>query len=167
VFQDFARFEHSAEATIGFGDLPRRHELDAIHHAARAAGVHDFLMGLPRGYATRLSTSFADGTELSVGQWQRLAVARAYFRDAPIVVMDEPAASLDAPGERDLFERLHALGGDRIVVFVSHRFATVRKADRILVLLDGRVAESGTHAELMGLGAVYAELYQLQAEQFD
>jgi ATP-binding cassette subfamily B protein len=96
-----------------------------------------------------------------------LAVARAYFRDAPIVVMDEPAASLDAPGERDLFERLHALGGDRIVVFVSHRFATVRKADRILVLLDGRVAESGTHAELMGLGAVYAELYQLQAEQFD
>ena len=120
----------------------------------------------PSGYDTRLSTSFTDGTELSVGQWQRIAIARAFFRDAPLVVMDEPAASLDARAERDLFERLGELGRDRMVVFISHRFATVRKADQILVLLDGHVAEHGTHDDLMAVGGVYAELYSMQAEQF-
>ena len=166
MFQDFARFEHSAQATIGFGDLDHVDDRYGVRTAAQRAGADDFLEALPAGYDTRLSTSFTGGTELSVGEWQRVAIARAFFRDAPLVVMDEPASALDARAERDLFERLHDLGRDRMVVFISHRFATVRRADRILVLLDGRVAEEGTHEELMALGAVYAELYTLQAAPF-
>jgi ATP-binding cassette subfamily B protein len=166
VFQDFARFEHTALATIGFGAVERMHDIEAVHTAAREAGADGFLNALPDGYDTRLSTSFTGGTELSVGQWQRVAIARAFFRNAPLVVMDEPAASLDPRAERDLFERLHALGRDRVVVFISHRFATVRRADHIVLLLDGRITEAGSHDDLMTLGAVYAELYTLQAEQF-
>jgi ATP-binding cassette, subfamily B, bacterial len=166
VFQDFARFEHTAAQTIGFGDLQRLDDTSAVETAAKRAGLHTFLGELPSGYATRLSTAFSGGTELSVGQWQRLAIARAFFRDAPLVVMDEPAASLDPRAERDLFDRLHELGRDRMVLFISHRFATVHRADHILVLLEGQVAEQGTHDELMALGGLYAELYTLQAQQF-
>jgi ATP-binding cassette, subfamily B, bacterial len=166
VFQDFTRFEHTAREAIGFGDIDRIDETEAIEDAARRAGADAFIDSLAAGYDTRLSTSFTDGTELSVGQWQRMAIARAFFRDAPLVLMDEPAASLDARAERDLFERLSDLGRDRMVVFISHRFATVRHADEILVVLDGRVAERGTHDELMALGGVYAELYAMQAAQF-
>jgi ATP-binding cassette, subfamily B, bacterial len=166
VFQDFTRFEHTAREAIGFGDIDRVDDDDAIHEAARRAGADTFIEPLAAGYDTRLSTSFTDGTELSVGQWQRMAIARAFFRDAPLVVMDEPAAALDARAERDLFERLAELGRDRMVVFISHRFATVRHADQILVLLDGRVAERGAHDDLMALGGLYAELYTMQADQF-
>lgn len=166
VFQDFTRFEHTAGEAIGFGDIDRIDDSGAVAEAAQRAGAAPFITSLPHGYDTRLSTSFAGGVELSVGQWQRVAIARAFFRDAPLVVMDEPAASLDPRAERDLFERLHALGRDRMVVFISHRFATVRRADVILLLLEGRVAERGTHDELMALGGVYAELYTMQAEQF-
>ncbi|TVR22114.1 MAG: ABC transporter ATP-binding protein [Ilumatobacter sp.] len=166
VFQDFTRFEHTAREAIGFGDVDRLDDIDGVHSAAQRAGADTFLTALPNGYDTRLSTAFSGGTELSVGQWQRVAIARAFFRDAPLVVMDEPAASLDPRAERDLFDRLHDLGRDRMVVFISHRFATVRRADQIIVLLEGQVAEQGNHDELMALGGVYAELYSLQAEQF-
>ena len=166
VFQDFTRFEHTAREAIGFGDVDRLEDIDGVHSAAQRAGADTFLEALPSGYETRLSTAFSGGTELSVGQWQRVAIARAFFRDAPLVVMDEPAASLDPRAERDLFDRLHDLGRDRMVVFISHRFATVRRADQIIVLLEGQVAEQGDHDELMALGGVYAELYSLQAEQF-
>ena len=166
VFQDFTRFEHTAREAVGFGDIDRLDDTDGIREAARRAGADTFIEPLASGYDTRLSTSFTNGTELSVGQWQRMAIARAFFRDAPLVIMDEPAASLDARAERDLFDRLGELGRNRMVVFISHRFATVRRADQIIVLLEGQVAEQGNHDELMALGGVYAELYSLQAEQF-
>ena len=167
VFQDFTRFEHTAREAIGFGDIARLDDDDAIRQAAQRSGADEFIEPLRSGYDTRLSTSYTDGTELSVGQWQRLAIARAFFRDAPLVVMDEPASALDAKAERDLFERLDDLGRDRMVVFISHRFATVRRADQIILLLGGRVAERGTHDELMALGGVYAEMYSIQASRFD
>jgi ATP-binding cassette, subfamily B, bacterial len=166
VFQDFTRFEHTARQAITFGDLARADDEVAVRQAAERAGVEGFVGALPAGFDTRLSTSFSDGTELSVGQWQRLAIARAFFRDAPLVVMDEPAAALDPRAERDLFDRLHDLGRDRMVLFISHRFATVHRADHIVVMLEGRVAEHGTHDELMAMHGLYAELYSLQAEQF-
>jgi ATP-binding cassette subfamily B protein len=166
VFQDFARFEHSAREAIGFGDLSRLEDQAAVEEAARRAGADGFIDRLSAGYDTRLSTSFAGGTELSHGQWQRLAIARAFLRDAPLVVMDEPAASLDPLGERELFARLNELGRDRAVVFISHRFATVRRADHIVFLLEGRVVEEGSHDELVAGAGLYAELYELQADQF-
>jgi ATP-binding cassette, subfamily B, bacterial len=166
VFQDFTRFEHTAREAIGFGDVERLDDDAAIRLAAHRSGADEFIEPLAAGYDTRLSTSFTDGTELSVGQWQRIAISRAFFRDAPLVVMDEPASALDARAERDLFERLDELGRNRMVVFISHRFATVRRADQILLLLDGCVAERGTHDELMALGKVYAEMYSIQAGRF-
>ena len=166
VFQDFTRFEHTAAQAIGFGDLSRLDDREAVKHAAHEAGADSFIESLPAGYETRLSTAFAGGTDLSGGQWQRLAIARAFFRDAPLVIMDEPAAALDARTEMDLFERLHELGRNRMVLFISHRFATVHRADHIIVLIGGRVAEEGNHADLMAQGGVYSELYALQADQF-
>lgn len=166
VFQDFTRYEHTAAEAIGFGDLRRMSDREAVSEAAEAAGADSFITSLPAGFDTRLSTAFAGGTDLSGGQWQRMAIARAFFRDAPLVVMDEPAAALDPRAEQDLFERLHKLGRNRMVLFISHRFATVHRADHIIVLINGLIVEQGTHAELMELGGVYAELYTLQAGQF-
>lgn len=166
VFQDFTRYEHTAAEAIGFGDLRRMTDRDAVAEAAESAGADAFITPMPAGYDTRLSTAFAGGTDLSGGQWQRMAIARAFFRNAPLVVMDEPAAALDPRAEQDLFERLHELGRNRMVLFISHRFATVHRADHIIVLINGLIVEQGKHAELMNLGGVYAELYTLQADQF-
>jgi len=162
VFQDFTRYEHRAAEAIAFGDITVDATPARIARAAADAGADQFLERLKQGYDTRLSTAYSDGTDLSVGQWQRLAIARAFYRDAPLIVMDEPAASLDPRAERALIEHLHHLGKGKMVVFVSHRFSTVRHAHEILVMLDGEVVERGTHDDLIRRGAVYAELYRLQ-----
>ena len=121
---------------------------------------------LPAGLDTVLGRQFEGGVELSGGQWQRIALARAFYRNAPFVVLDEPTAALDPRAEHDVFERLRHLAAGRTVLFVSHRLATVRSADRILVLHHGGLAEQGTHAELMALGGHYAELFTLQASAY-
>jgi ATP-binding cassette subfamily B protein len=118
---------------------------------------------LPKGYHTVLGRRFEQGTQLSGGEWQRIALARAFMRDAPILVLDEPTAALDARAEYEIFNHLSELTRDRIVLLISHRFSTVRLADRIYVMDSGRIVESGNHEELMRRGGQYAELFQLQA----
>jgi ATP-binding cassette subfamily B protein len=166
VFQDFARYELSAEDNIALGRHQRAGDRAAVEVAAGLAGAHDFVQDLPDGYDTRLSRAFTSGTELSIGQWQRLALARAFFRDAGFLVFDEPTSALDPRAEQELFETVQRLAAGRTVLLISHRFSTVRSADRIYVLDGGCVVEEGDHAALMAHNGRYAELYTLQAAAY-
>lgn len=166
VFQDFTQYAFTIRRAIGIGDLDRLDDDAGIRRAAHLAGLDELISGRPVGVDVRLGPVFADGVDVSVGQWQRMAIARALFRDAPVVVMDEPSASLDPRAETELFDLLQALGAERIVIFVSHRFATVRAADLVLVLDHGAVVELGSHEELMAAAGLYAELFTLQAERY-
>ena len=166
VFQDFVRYDLSARENIGFGDVGAMDDAAAIAEAARRAGAADFLTSLPDGYETRLGRRFINGHQLSIGQWQRVALARVFFRDAPLVIMDEPTASLDARSEHELFKTMRGLFHDRAVLLISHRFSSVRMADRIYVLRDGAVVEVGTHDELIASDGLYAELFGLQAAAY-
>lgn len=166
IFQDFVKYAFSAEENIGLGRGDRPIDPDRVTEAARRAGADGFLSKLPRGYATNLSRIFRGGSDLSGGQWQRVAIARAYYRNSPLVILDEPTAALDPRAEHELFESLrHVLAG-RTAVFISHRFSSVRSADRTYVLDDGEIVEHGTHDQLMQLGGRYAELFRLQAAAY-
>lgn len=166
IFQDFVHYQLTGRENVGFGDIGSIDDLDSIGGAARRAGADEFLTRLPDGYETTLGRMFEHGHELSIGQWQRVALARAFFRDAPLVIMDEPTASLDARAEYELFETMRELFRDRAVLLISHGFSSVRMADRIYVLDDGRVVQSGDHEELMAAGGLYAELFGLQAASY-
>ncbi len=166
VFQDFAQYRVTIRRVIGLGNSRRIDDEADIRNAARQVGMLDAIESLPRGFDTRLGKAFLDGTDLSIGQWQRLAIARALFRDAPVVLLDEPSASLDPRAEAELFDLLQTLCTDRIVIFVSHRFATVRSADVVLVLDQGEVVEIGSHDELMAAGGLYHDLFNLQADRY-
>ncbi|MGI8536722.1 MAG: ABC transporter ATP-binding protein [Mycobacteriales bacterium] len=166
IFQDFVRYQLTAQQNIGVGRPEAIDDNEAVMAAARQAGAHDYLSRLPRGYDTVLSKAFVGGRDLSVGQWQRVALARAYYRNAPFVILDEPSAALDPRAEADLFGNLRTLLAGRTVLFISHRFSSVRNADRIYVLRAGRVVESGTHDALMALDGLYAELFTLQAKAY-
>ncbi|HEY2794093.1 MAG TPA: ATP-binding cassette domain-containing protein, partial [Micromonosporaceae bacterium] len=170
AFQDFGRFEFVAAETVGVGDLPRMADRSAVASALDRAGSHDLTAALPAGLDTPIGTSFTGGIELSGGQWQKLALGRAMMRRAPLLlVLDEPTASLDAAAEHELFERhaqasrQMAAANGTITLLVSHRFSTVSMADLIVVVDDARIRETGTHAELMANGGLYAEMFELQA----
>jgi ATP-binding cassette, subfamily B, bacterial len=166
IFQDFVRFHLRARDNVGLGRVDAVDDLEGIRDAARHADADAFLSSLPNGYETVLGPQFEGGSDLSVGQWQRVALARAFFREAPFVILDEPTAALDPRAEHDLFERIRALLAGRTVLLISHRFSSVRHADRIYVLDGGRVTETGTHDELMARQGLYAELFRLQAAAF-
>lgn len=166
VFQDFVRYELTARENIAMSDHARLDDTAAVAAAARLAGIHERLEELPAGYETMLSRAYEDGADLSLGQWQRLAVARAFFRDAPLLVLDEPASAVDAIAEHQLYEKLLELCQGRSVLLISHRFSTVRMAHRICVLEHGTITEEGTHAELLARGGLYAELFHVQARGF-
>jgi ATP-binding cassette subfamily B protein len=166
IFQDFLQYALPARENIGLGAVQRLDDLDAIVAAARRAGAHEPITALPDGYDTVLSPEFAGGRDLSIGQWQRVALARAFIRDAPLIILDEPTAALDPRAEHELFASIRTLYAGRTVLLISHRYSTVRTADRIYVLADGRVVEHGSHTDLMALGGLYAELFTLQAAAY-
>ena len=173
-FQDFARFELVARQTVGVGDLPLVDDQPAVEAALDRAHAGDVVGRLEDGLSTQLGKSYKEGTELSGGQWQKLALGRAMMRELPLVlILDEPTSALDAEAEHNLFER-YAEGARRvgrasggITVLVSHRFSTVRMADQIVVVADGKVVEAGPHAQLMRNRGLYAELYELQASAYE
>jgi ABC-type multidrug transport system fused ATPase/permease subunit len=166
IFQDFQRYLLPARENIGMGRHARIDDVEAIVTAAERADAHSFLSNLPESYETMLGREFAGGYDLSIGQWQRIALARAFFRDAPLVILDEPTASLDARAESRLFDRMRELLEGRSVLLISHRFSSVRSADRIYVLDEGRVVEHGSHDELMAAAGRYADLFTLQARAY-
>jgi ATP-binding cassette subfamily B protein/ATP-binding cassette subfamily C protein len=164
VFQDFVRYQLTAAENIGVGSPPHLGDRARIAEAARLGGAAALVEGLPQGYDTVLGGWFEAGHEISAGQWQKLAVARAFMRDsAEVLVFDEPTAAIDAVAEHELFQRFQALAADRSAIVISHRFSTVRIADRIAVLHGGRLEELGTHRELVARGGRYAHLFGLQA----
>lgn len=163
IFQDFVRYHLTAAENIGVGDIDDMDNMARIEVAARKGMADEVIKGLPKGYDQVIGRRFKEGVDLSGGQWQKIAIARAYMRDAQVMILDEPTAALDARAEYEVFERFNELSEDRTAVLISHRFSSVRMADRILVLADGKVEASGTHVELMAQGGRYAELFELQA----
>jgi ATP-binding cassette subfamily B protein len=183
AFQDFFRFEFKARQTVGVGDVPRLDDAPAVMAAVGRAGADEVIVKLRAGLETQLGPTWPDGVDVSFGQWQKLALARGFMRDGPLVlVLDEPTAALDAETEHALFERYAAAarggshaardgsaardGNGRVTILVSHRFSTVRMADLIVVLDGARVVEVGSHEELMARRGPYSELYGIQAAAY-
>jgi ATP-binding cassette subfamily B protein len=163
IFQDYVRYDMSARENIGVGRIDHVEDLQRIERAAQKSLANELVRKFEKGYDQMLGRRFEGGVDLSAGQWQKIALARAYMRDAQVLILDEPTASLDARAEYEVFLRFADLTRDRTAVLISHRFSTVRMADRILVLEGGRLVEQGSHGELLELRGRYAELFDLQA----
>ena len=163
IFQDFVRYFLSASDNIAVGRIDARDDDARIREAARRSMADEVIARLPAGYDQMLGKLFKEGVDLSGGEWQKIAIARAYMRDAQLLILDEPTAALDARSEFEVFQRFKELSDDKTAVLISHRFSSVRMADLILVLDQGRIEAAGTHEELMAQGERYAELFELQA----
>jgi ATP-binding cassette subfamily B protein len=166
IFQDYVNYYLSAARNIGVGRVGAMDDAAGIRAAAAKSGANGVIERLPDGYDTMLGKWFEQGQQLSGGEWQKIALARAFIRDAPLLILDEPTSSLDPQAEYEVFSRFRELTRGKSAIFISHRFSTVRLANRILVLEDGRIREHGSHAELLALGGRYAELFTLQAEAY-
>ncbi|WP_291408801.1 ABC transporter ATP-binding protein [Devosia sp.] len=163
IFQDFIRYSFSARDNIGVGRVEEKDNQPRIDQAAEQSLAHAVIAKLPKGYDQQLGRLFKQGRDLSGGEWQKVAIARSYMRDAELIILDEPTAALDAKAEAEVFARFKGLASGKTAVIISHRFSTVRMADRILVLEDGAILEAGSHEELLARGGRYAELFELQA----
>ena len=166
IFQDYLHYQLTARENIWFGNVALAPDDPAVEAAAHRSGADEVMRGLPRGYDTRLGNWFEQGQELSIGEWQKVALSRAFLRDAGIVVLDEPTSALDPLAEAEVFRRFRALIAGRSAILISHRFSTVQAADCIYVLDGGRIVERGSHADLLAAGGLYARLYRAQAERY-
>lgn len=166
LFQDFIQYEAPLRQNIGFGRLEKLGDDEGILSAAKRARIMDVIENLPHGIDTQLGKWFSEGRQLSGGEWQRVALARAFFRDAPVIVLDEPTAALDAQAEEAVFEQMNAEESRATKILISHRFSTVRVADEILVISEGKLIERGTHSSLVAAGGVYAKMYAVQAKGY-
>ncbi len=163
IFQDFVRYNLTARDNIAVGRIDARRDQDRIEQAAERSQADEVVARLPGQYDQMIGKRFKNGIELSGGEWQKLAIARAYMREAEVLILDEPTAALDARAEFEVFQRFKELSQGKTAVLISHRFSSVRMADRILVLADGKVEAQGTHDELVAQEGRYAELFELQA----
>jgi ATP-binding cassette, subfamily B, bacterial len=166
IFQDFMRYDISAAENIGIGCLDRQLNVPKLRDAARKSLADGVIDRLPGGYQQMLGRRFEGGVDLSGGEWQKIALARAYLRDAQLLILDEPTASLDARSEGEVFQRFADLTDGKMALLISHRFSTVRMADRIVVLENGRIAEEGTHSRLIAMGGLYSGMFELQASNY-
>jgi ABC-type multidrug transport system fused ATPase/permease subunit len=166
IFQDFVKYQMTVRENIAFGQVEKIDDFEEIEKATKKADAEEFILKLPEKYENMLGTRFEGGTDLSLGQWQRIALARAFIRDSSVIILDEPTASLDAKAEYEIFKKFTELTKDKNTFLISHRFSTVRLADRIFVLERGKLLEQGTHEELLEQGGRYAEMFSLQAEGY-
>jgi ATP-binding cassette subfamily B protein len=164
VFQDYVRYELTARENIGFGDLRRLHDEVALRSAAHKSGAAPVIAALPAAYETVLGKAYDErGQDLSIGQWQKLAISRAYLREASVLVLDEPTTALDARAEVEVYRQFRDMSQGKSVLLISHRLGAARLADRILVLEAGRIVEAGSHADLMAHHGRYLRMYSIQA----
>ena len=167
IFQDFGRYADTVSENIRFGDVDRESDTDGIVTAAKRSGADAYISALPSAYETPLTRMFEDsGRELSVGQWQKLSVARAFYKDSEILILDEPTAALDPLAEQEVFNQFSKLSKGKIAVFVSHKLSSAVTASKIVVIDGGTVAEVGNHEQLMALGGRYHELFTTQARRY-
>lgn len=167
IFQDYGKYADSVEANIRYGDIHREAESGRVQEAARQSAAEDFINALPDGYDTPLMRIFEpNGRELSIGQWQKLAIARAFYGESDVLILDEPTASLDPLAEQEIFRQFDLLREDKTTIFVSHRLSSATVADQVIVLEDGQVIETGTHVQLMEQGGRYYELFTTQAQRY-
>ncbi len=166
IFQDFMRYEMTARENIAVGRIEQLDDFARLNQSAQKSMADEVVGRLPRGYEQMLGRRFEGGVDLSGGEWQKIALARAYLRDAQLLILDEPTAALDARSEYEVFQRFAELTAGKMALFISHRFSTVRMADRIVVLENGRVAEDGDHEQLTRLGGRYAEMFEMQAASY-
>lgn len=166
IFQDFMRYEMTARENIAVGRIEQIENMELLQESAHKSMADGVVAKLPAGYAQMLGRRFDGGVDLSGGEWQKVALARAYLRDAQVLILDEPTSALDARSEYEVFQRFAELTTGKMALFISHRFSTVRMADRIVVLEKGRIAEEGDHDALTQLGGRYAEMFELQAASY-
>ena len=167
IFQDYGKYADSVSENIRYGDIHKQLDTDKIHEAAKQSAAEEFIAALPDGYDTPLMRIFEpNGRELSIGQWQKLAIARAFYGESDVLILDEPTASLDPLAEQEIFRQFDLLREDKTTIFVSHRLSSATVADQVIVLEDGQVIENGTHLELMAQGGKYHKLFSTQAERY-
>jgi ATP-binding cassette subfamily B protein len=166
IFQDFMRYEMTARENIAVGQIQELDHINLLQEAAHKSLADEVISRLPLSYDQMLGRRFEGGVDLSGGEWQKIALARAYLRKAQLLILDEPTAALDARSEFEVFRRFAELTANKMALFISHRFSTVRMADRIVVLENGKIAEEGSHDQLSRMGGRYAEMFELQAASY-